>query len=206
MLAKAFGTSREVKEVESIIRRNKIQGHTDPKDNKWMFNNIGKYFHKVRQGESVEEMFSTRSLGLSGASKRSREKARAKEKEQKKSKNKEEVEEGIMGLNKWSAEYKAGKAAAKKGEKYDTNPHPPGDKKLNWSHGHNEWRADNLRKAGKPNYGARGQFEELEEGTWHIAKDMTKLKNTMKQPMPLGTGSFDFVAKYIGDDELWDDL
>jgi hypothetical protein len=48
--------------------------------------------------------------------------------------------------------------------------------------------------------------EEVEEGTWHIAKDMTKLKNTMKRPMPLGTGSFDFVAKYIGDDELWDDL
>ena len=46
----------------------------------------------------------------------------------------------------------------------------------------------------------------IDEGTWHIAKDMTKLKNTMKQPMPLGTGSFDFVAKYIGDDELWDDL
>ena len=48
--------------------------------------------------------------------------------------------------------------------------------------------------------------EQVDEGTWHIAKDMTKLKNTMKQPMPLGTGSFDFVAKYIGDDELWDDL
>ena len=157
--------------------------------------------------EEVEEMFSTRSLGLKGASKRSREKARAKEKEQKKSKKKEEVEESIiMGLNKSSAEYKAGKAAAKKGIKYDANPHAPGVKRLNWSTGHNDFRADNLRKAGKPNYGARGQFEGLEEGTWHIAKDMTKLKNTMKQPMPLGTGSFDFVAKYIGDDELWDDF
>ena len=44
MLAKAFGTSREVREVESIIKRSKIQGHTDHKDIKWMFNNIGKYF------------------------------------------------------------------------------------------------------------------------------------------------------------------
>jgi len=55
MLAKAFGTSREVREVEAIIRRNKIQGHTDHKDIKWMFDNIGKYFHKIRQGESVTE-------------------------------------------------------------------------------------------------------------------------------------------------------
>ena len=341
MLAKAFGTSREVREVEAIIRRNKIQGHTDPKDNKWMFDNIGKYFHKIRQGESVEEMFSTRSLGLKGASKRSREKARAKEKEQEKSKKKEEVEESklylqkeyessefgyeaprdmknvidaakkagariisqekpsrgdpqasieietsnpsavksainkadseftideslIVGLNKSSAEYKAGKDAAKKGIKYDANPHAPGVKRLNWSTGHNDFRADALRKAGKPNYGARGQFEEVEldeasyrgyeikrqnnkyghplivpalkltgvnmkdikalidrhylfsiekdpteqvdEGTWHIAKDMTKLKNAMKKPIPNGDMNWDFVAKYIGDDELWDDF
>ena len=274
MLAKAFGTSREVKEVEAIIRRNKIQGHTDPKDNKWMFNNIGKYFQKI--GESVEESI-------------------------------------IMGLNKSSAEYKAGKEAAKKGIKYDANPHAPGVKRLNWSTGHNDFRADALRKAGKPNYGARGQFEDaqltenrkytvvhvdkgkvvvdatssyeaakkaaakwglkstsgidahlmeeveldeasyrgyeikrqnnkyghplivpalkltgvnmkdikqlidrhflfsiekeqVDEGTWHIAKDMTKLKTAMKKPIPNGDMNWDFVAKYIGDDELWDDF
>ena len=69
-------------------------------------------------------------------------------------------ESRIMGLNKSSAEYKAGKEAAKKGIKYDANPHAPGVKRLNWSTGHNEFRADALRKAGKPNYGARGQFEE----------------------------------------------
>ena len=75
----------------------------------------------------------------------------------------DEVEESaIMGLNKSSAEYKAGKEAAKKGIKYDDNPHAPGVKRLNWSTGHNDFRADNLRKAGKPNYGARGQFEEVE--------------------------------------------
>ena len=50
--------------------------------------------------EEVEEMFSTRSLGLKGASKRSREKARAKEKEQEKSKKKEEVEESKLYLQK----------------------------------------------------------------------------------------------------------
>ena len=69
-------------------------------------------------------------------------------------------ESRIMGLNKSSAEYKAGKEAAKKGIKYDANPHAPGVKRLNWSTGHNDFRADALRKAGKPNYGARGQFEE----------------------------------------------
>ena len=280
----------------------------------------------------------------------------------------------IVGLNKSSAEYKAGKEAAKKGIKYDANPHAPGVKRLNWSTGHNDFRADALRKAGKPNYGARGQFEDaqltenrkytvvhvdkgkavvdatssyeaakkaaakwglkstsgidahlmeevqldemgpfqqvskllikygnnpkevkrmmtkhmpyvtkqypnaspakvaeiisslsateeveldeasyrgyeikrqnnkyghplivpalkltgtnmkdikqlidrhflfsiekeqVDEGTWHIAKDMTKLKTAMKKPIPIGDMNWDFVAKYIGDDELWDDF
>ena len=76
---------------------------------------------------------------------------------------KEEVQESsIMGLNKSSAEYKAGKEAAKKGIKYDDNPHAPGVKRLNWSTGHNDFRADAMRKSGKPNYGARGQFEDTE--------------------------------------------
>ena len=123
MLAKAFGSKREIMGVEAIIRRNKRQGHTNPADTKWMFDNIGKYFHKLK--ESLEES-------------------------------------AIMGLNKSSAKYKAGKAAAKKGIKYDANPHAPGVKRLNWSTGHNDFRADALRKAGKPNYGARGQFEEVE--------------------------------------------
>ena len=73
-------------------------------------------------------------------------------------------ESRIMGLNRKSVEYKNGRAAAEKGKKYDDNPHAPGVKRLNWSSGHNEFRADALRKAGKPNYGARGQFEDYEEG------------------------------------------
>ena len=71
-------------------------------------------------------------------------------------------ESAIVGLNKSSAEYKAGKDAAKKGIKYDANPHAPGVKRLNWSTGHNDFRADKLRKAGKPNYGARFQFDDTE--------------------------------------------
>ena len=55
MLAKAFGSKREIMGVEAIIRRNKRQGHTNPADSKWMFDTIGKYFKKI--GESVEEMF-----------------------------------------------------------------------------------------------------------------------------------------------------
>ena len=63
------------------------------------------------------------------------------------------------GADRDSTEYKAGAFAAKHGKAYDSNPHKPGRDRLNWSMGHNEYRANKLRKAGKPNYGARGQFE-----------------------------------------------
>ena len=63
------------------------------------------------------------------------------------------------GADRDSTEYKAGKFAAKNKKAYDSNPHKPGRDRLNWSMGHNEFRAAKLRKAGKPNYGARGQFE-----------------------------------------------
>ena len=46
----------------------------------------------------------------------------------------------------------------------------------------------------------------LNEGTWHISKNMTKLKQAMKKPMPKGEKDFNVIAKHIGDDELWDDL
>ena len=74
------------------------------------------------------------------------------------------IDESIIGVNKKSVEYKNGRAAAEKGTSYDKNPHTPGTKRLNWSMGHNDFRADTLRKSGKPNYGARGQFEDYEEG------------------------------------------
>ena len=48
LLAKAFGTSAEVKKVEEILKRNKKQGSTSAKDSKWMYNNIMKYYDKIR--------------------------------------------------------------------------------------------------------------------------------------------------------------
>jgi hypothetical protein len=57
--------------------------------------------------------------------------------------------------------YSEGYKAAKDGVKYDENPYI-GIKKLQWSRGHNDERADRLRAAGEPNYGARGQFENRE--------------------------------------------
>ena len=47
---------------------------------------------------------------------------------------------------------------------------------------------------------------EFHEGTWYISKALKKLKKTMQKPMPYDKDTFDFVAKYIGDDELWDDM
>ena len=97
----------------------------------------------------------------------------------------------IVGLNKSSAEYKAGKAAAKKGEKYDANPHAPGVKRLNWSTGHNDFRADALRKAGKPNYGARGQFEELIREA-DLTKSQIKMVHDKADELPKN----DFIKRY----------
>ncbi len=96
----------------------------------------------------------------------------------------------IVGLNKSSAEYKAGKEAAKKGIKYDANPHAPGVKRLNWSTGHNDFRADALRKAGKPNYGARGQFEEVQEAD--LTKTQIKMVHDKADELPKN----DFIKRY----------
>jgi len=51
--------------------------------------------------------------------------------------------------------------------------------------------------------------EELTEGTWHIAKDMSGLKMMMKKPIKLGNEGDDateVVSPFIGDDQLYDDL
>jgi len=48
LLAKAFGTSAEVKKVEEILKRNKKQGTTSKKDSDWMYKNINKYYDKIR--------------------------------------------------------------------------------------------------------------------------------------------------------------
>ncbi|MCH2405186.1 MAG: hypothetical protein MK200_03200 [Nitrosopumilus sp.] len=51
LLAKAFGTSAEVKKVEEILKRNKKQGTTSKKDSDWMYKNINKYYDKIRNEE-----------------------------------------------------------------------------------------------------------------------------------------------------------
>ena len=63
------------------------------------------------------------------------------------------------------------------------------------------WLYDNLSKYFRKVY-PTGKRESVDEGTWHIAKNMTKLKKAMKKPLH----NFNLVAKHIGDDELWDDL
>ena len=111
-------------------------------------------------------------------------------------------ESRIVGLNTKSVEYKNGRAAAEKGIKYDKNPHAPGTKRLNWSMGHNDFRADTLRKAGKPNYGARGQFEEVELDEVHFSnrgeppapKGMHKLRSGRDIP---STSKVDKIHKKV---------
>ena len=63
------------------------------------------------------------------------------------------------------------------------------------------WLYDNLSKYFRKVY-PTGKRESVDEGTWYIAKNMTKLKKAMKKPLH----NFNLVAKHIGDDELWDDL
>ena len=110
----------------------------------------------------------------------------------------DEANEGrIMGLNTKSVEYKNGRAAAEKGVKYEKNPHSPGTKRLNWSMGHNDFRADNLRKAGKPNYGARGQFEELDKEDEKSIGDVIK---GLKKAVKAHQGQVDALTKDIKDE------
>jgi len=51
LLAKAFGTSAEVKKVEEIMKRNEKQGETSKKDMDWMYKNINPYYDKIRNEE-----------------------------------------------------------------------------------------------------------------------------------------------------------
>ena len=59
---------------------------------------------------------------------------------------------------KGTAKYSEGYKAARKGVKYDENPYS-GAEKLQWSKGHNDFRADKMSDDGEANCGARGQFE-----------------------------------------------
>jgi hypothetical protein len=88
------------------------------------------------------------------------------------------MNDGIMHYSdaKGTPKYSEGYKAAKDGVKYDENPYR-GAEKLQWSKGHNDWRADELASKGEPNYGARGQFESDVESDIYA-------QDTMKDELP----------------------
>ena len=48
LLAKAFGTPKQVKEVEAILKRTiGKRGHTSKKDWEWLFENINPYYKEL---------------------------------------------------------------------------------------------------------------------------------------------------------------
>jgi len=51
LLAKAFGSSSDVKKVQEIMKRNEKQGSTSKSDMDWMHKNIGPYYDKIRNEE-----------------------------------------------------------------------------------------------------------------------------------------------------------
>jgi len=51
-----------------------------------------------------------------------------------------------------------------------------------------------------------GEEDDLDEGSWHIAKNMNALKKKMQKPIPKGDLMVKFVMKHIGDDELTDEM
>ena len=57
LLAKAFGTPKEVNMVELIIKKNQKQGHTSPEDSEWMYKNINKPYYKQLVAGSLSEKF-----------------------------------------------------------------------------------------------------------------------------------------------------
>tara|TARA_R110002096_G_scaffold290676_1_gene484944 strand:- start:55 stop:1836 length:1782 start_codon:yes stop_codon:yes gene_type:complete len=65
-----------------------------------------------------------------------------------------------------------------------------------------------IKKSGVVKKGSMSKNEEvdLDEGTWHIAKNMNALKKRIQKPIPKGDLMVKFVMKHIGDDELADDM
>jgi len=61
LLAKAFGTSAEVKKVQEIMKRNAKEGSTSKSDMDWMYKNINPYYDKIRN-EEVEEDYDKNQL------------------------------------------------------------------------------------------------------------------------------------------------
>jgi len=112
----------------------------------------------------------------------------------------------IMGISRLNPSYKEGEKAAEKGIKYDKNPYSqstPGFKRLNWSSGHNAFRAAQLSKAGKPNYGARGQFEELDK---EDEKSVGRVIKGLKKAVKAHQGQVDALTKDIKDETELDEF
>ena len=58
LLAKAFGSSSDVKKVQEIMKRNQKQGSTSKSDMDWMYKNINPYYDKIRNEEvKMDEEF-----------------------------------------------------------------------------------------------------------------------------------------------------
>ena len=56
LLAKAFGTPKEVRMVELVLAKNKKQGYTDTMDSEWMYHNIHKkYYPELVKGKLTKE-------------------------------------------------------------------------------------------------------------------------------------------------------
>ena len=57
LLAKAFGTPKEVNMVELIIKKNQKQGHTSHEDFEWMHKNINKKYYKELVKGALDETY-----------------------------------------------------------------------------------------------------------------------------------------------------
>jgi hypothetical protein len=62
------------------------------------------------------------------------------------------------------------------------------------------------RKLGIDKFEPKLEEVDLDEGSWHIAKNMNALKKKMQKPIPKGDLMVKFVMKHIGDDELTDEM
>ena len=165
MLAQAFGNRDEVKAIEGLMKIIKRQGHVTSEQNNLMYNAIHKkYIKQLFPSENEVNEFGgelakakidgKKTFKVDGKT------YKVKEALTKLIDKQKFIEAGIVNYSdaKGKPKYKEGQKAAKNGEPYDSNPYD-GAEKLHWSKGHNDWRQDSRRKEGKPNYGARGQFE-----------------------------------------------
>ena len=165
MLAQAFGNRDEVKAIEGLMKIIKRQGHVTSEQNNLMYNAIHKKYIKQlfpseNEGNEFGGELAKAKIDGKKTFKVDGKTYKVKEALTKLIDKQKFIEAGIVNYSdaKGKPKYKEGQKAAKNGEPYDSNPYD-GAEKLHWSKGHNDWRQDSRRKEGKPNYGARGQFE-----------------------------------------------